>query len=211
MGIGMFVCKNVLDCLKGTVGVSSKPRGGTTVSMQVTLPAWKFTPTEVASRPVYQSLEEEVSAALGSSQACAKAAEAKHINKIAGTKPSVLLVDDTVMNNTLGKKMLLKQDCLVTQAFDGREALEIMKSETFTLVLMDMNMPVMDGKESVTLYRVWEKEHRRGYRQRIYAYTANCSPADQVEYVEAGCDGFVARPCNSSRFRDLISGEGSSY
>ena len=118
----------------------------------------------------------------------------------------VLLVDDTMMNITLGKMMLEKLHCSVTQAYDGLEALHLLKSEVYDLVLMDISMPEMSGTECVSQYRIWEMQQRTdGHRMHIYAHTSKCTADDQMLYNRCGFDGFIPRPCNPRRMHELIS------
>jgi len=222
MGIGMFVCKNVIQRLNGTVNIESIPGEGTSIIIKVVLPIWNLKEPQGASL-VHQEAAAPVASNATTVEplppnplAPARMSKASSATDLSGMDqavvqknnhvPTVLLVDDTVMNNTLGKKMLTKLGCSVTQAFDGLEALNKMKEQEFSLVLMDISMPVMDGKESVRQYRAWEQENRPGCRQKIYAYTGNCNPTDQTEYSRVGCDGCVPRPCKPARFRELAFG-----
>ena len=116
----------------------------------------------------------------------------------------VLLVDDTIMNNTLGKLMLEKLNCMVTQAYDGREALTLLKNSKYDLVLMEICMVEMSGIDSVAQYRAWEREHRPGYLMCIYAHTSSCTPEHQTLYDSCGFSGFIPRPCRPRNMLELI-------
>ena len=117
----------------------------------------------------------------------------------------VLLVDDTIINSNLGKMMLEKLNCSVTQAYDGLEALKLLKSGVYDLVLMDINMPEMSGMECVSQYRKWESQHvLDGPRMQIYAHTSKCTADDQMAYNSCGFDGFIPRPCNPRRMHELV-------
>jgi CheY-like chemotaxis protein len=80
----------------------------------------------------------------------------------------------------------------VSVAANGLEALEALERQSFDLVLMDIQMPVMDGVQAVRTIRQNEQATRK--RQPVFALTANVMQADQERYSAAGMDGFLAKP-----------------
>jgi signal transduction histidine kinase/CheY-like chemotaxis protein len=106
----------------------------------------------------------------------------------------VLLADDGVDNQRL-LSAYLKQAGLVAEiANNGQEALERALGGDFDLVLMDIQMPVMDGVEATRLLRA------AGYARPILALTANVMKSDVARYREAGCDDVLAKPVNREAF-----------
>ena len=112
---------------------------------------------------------------------------------------SVLLVEDNPVNQTVACKMLEKAGHEVTVAGNGQEALEIMDTRHFDLVLMDVQMPVMGGLEATQAIRA--REARKSWAMAgnwrpvpIVAMTAHAMAGDRQRCLEAGMDDYVAKP-----------------
>jgi CheY-like chemotaxis protein len=104
----------------------------------------------------------------------------------------VLLAEDHPVNRMVAVRLLEKAGVRVTVAENGREALERVKGERFDLVLMDVQMPEMDGLSSTRAIREWEREH--GGHIPIMAMTANALEGDQSACLEAGMDDYLSKP-----------------
>ncbi|KNC45912.1 sensor protein [Thecamonas trahens ATCC 50062] len=114
----------------------------------------------------------------------------------------VLFVEDNVINRKVGKRLLEKMGHTVTVACDGGEAHDMLlttETPTYDLVFMDISMPVMRGTEVTAKFRAWEKEALAADPSRpytpIYALTGNVTEEDRAACYEAGCDGFLTKPC----------------
>ncbi len=107
----------------------------------------------------------------------------------------ILLVEDSDDNRFLIQNYLSKTNYTVVEAVDGAEALKAIDSaaEPFDLVLMDMQMPVMDGYEATRRVRTWEAEHNRP-RSRIVALTAYALNEEIQKSIDAGCDDHLVKP-----------------
>ena len=104
----------------------------------------------------------------------------------------VLLVEDNVVNQTLAVRLLEKRGYTVTVTGNGREALGALAKEEFELVLMDVQMPEMDGFEATGAIR--ESEKKSGRHMPIVAMTANALKGDQERCLAAGMDAYVSKP-----------------
>lgn len=104
----------------------------------------------------------------------------------------VLLAEDNLINQRVAKGLLEKRGHRVVLAENGREAVQAVGRETFDLVLMDIQMPEMDGIEAVTQIRAAERE--TGRRHPVFALTANAMTSDQELCLAAGMDGFLSKP-----------------
>jgi two-component system, sensor histidine kinase and response regulator len=111
----------------------------------------------------------------------------------------VLLAEDSLFNQKLAVALLEKRGHSVTVAQHGREALAAIEQNAFDLVLMDVQMPEMDGLEATRAIREWEKD--RDHRLPIVAMTAHAMKGDRERCLEAGMDAYVAKPV---RAKDLF-------
>jgi PAS domain S-box-containing protein len=104
----------------------------------------------------------------------------------------VLLAEDNLVNQRVATVMLQRQGHRVTVAGNGREALETLERGSFDVVLMDVQMPEMDGLEATAAIRARERVSRS--RTPIIAMTANAMKGDREMCLEAGMDGYVSKP-----------------
>jgi two-component system, sensor histidine kinase and response regulator len=104
----------------------------------------------------------------------------------------ILLVEDNPVNQKVAQRLLEKAGHNVTVANNGREALDHIGREAFGLVLMDVQMPEMDGLTATVAIR--ENERASGGHVPIVALTANAMVGDRERCLEAGMDGYVTKP-----------------
>ncbi len=114
----------------------------------------------------------------------------------------LLLVEDNRVNQKLALRLLEKMGHRVTLAVNGREAFELLKPNTFDLVLMDIQMPVMGGVEATQKIR--DAERQSGGHIPIIAMTAHAMAGDAEKYLSAGMDGYVSKPVRTSLLRAEI-------
>lgn len=111
----------------------------------------------------------------------------------------VLVVEDDLALAQLAKFHLEQLHASVEHAENGQVALEKASQNVYDLVLMDMEMPVMTGFESVRELR------KRGYLGIIVATTALTQPVDQMRCIEAGCDQYIPKPFSRHHFNNLLA------
>ncbi|MBF0612241.1 MAG: response regulator [Magnetococcales bacterium] len=116
----------------------------------------------------------------------------------------ILLVDDSDDNALLIRAFLTKAGHQLTVVTDGLQGVEQVQSQSFDLVLMDVQMPVMDGYTATRTIRQWEKEHNRSPIP-ILALTAHAFPEDLQRSLEAGCNGHLSKPIGKTRLLTEIS------
>jgi CheY-like chemotaxis protein len=114
----------------------------------------------------------------------------------------VLLAEDNPVNQRLASKLLEKRGHSVTVTATGRGALERIREENFDVVLMDVQMPDMDGLEATALIREWEKT--RGCRTPIIALTAHSMKGDRERCLAAGMDNYVTKPFDVARLLEVV-------
>jgi len=107
----------------------------------------------------------------------------------------ILLAKDNLVNQRFVQRVLEKRGYGVVVAGDGKEALEALRKETFDFVLMDIQMPEVDGFEVSRVIR--ESEKSSGLHVPIIALTAHATKDDQDRCVAAGMDGYLSKPVHS--------------
>jgi hypothetical protein len=113
----------------------------------------------------------------------------------------ILVVEDNAVNRKVIESLLAKLDLRVELANDGQQAVEaVTQSDMPDVILMDIQMPVMDGLQATRLIRAWERQNGHGRRIPIVAMTANAFESDRLECLAAGMDEFLSKPY---RFEEL--------
>ena len=113
------------------------------------------------------------------------------------TRPLVLLVEDNQINQLVAKTILTKLGFDIQIANNGQEAVDILEKQEFAIVLMDYQMPVMDGLEATRVIRLREKETSRN-KAVIIAMTANAMKGDREDCLDGGMDDYIAKPIDST-------------
>lgn len=103
-----------------------------------------------------------------------------------------MLAEDNTVNQRLASRLLEKRGHRVTIANNGQEALNLLDRTSYDLVLMDVQMPLVDGLEATKLIR--DRERGTGGHQPIVALTAHAVKGDEERCREAGMDGYLAKP-----------------
>jgi signal transduction histidine kinase/CheY-like chemotaxis protein len=107
-------------------------------------------------------------------------------------KLKILLVEDNRVNQVVASRLLEKRGHEVEVAGNGKAALEALKTQTPDLVLMDVQMPEMDGLQTTSAIR--KSESKSGKHLPIIVMTANAMEGDKERFLEAGMDGYVSKP-----------------
>jgi signal transduction histidine kinase len=163
-GLGLAICKQLTDFMGGGIGVDSTVGEGSTFWFELPLPA-------VAARNAQDLPVETTPEVLPPSS---------------GVR--VLVVDDNLVNQKVATQMVRKLGHVVEVASDGVAALRAIDAGEFDLVLMDVQMPVMDGLEATSELR------RRGNAIPVVAMTASALEEDRQRCEAVGMDGYVVKP-----------------
>jgi len=153
------------------------------------------------TKPVYAAdLQTAIGRALGrkpSMTAQPPTAAARAFGLGEGDRPvRILIVEDNVVNQRVAAGLLTRRGHHVSLAQDGREALARLEHDTFDLVLMDLQMPVMGGIDATIELR--RRELGTGRRVRVVAMTAHAMSADRDRCLAAGMDDYVSKPIDPS-------------
>ncbi|MGD0908735.1 MAG: response regulator, partial [Candidatus Acidiferrales bacterium] len=114
----------------------------------------------------------------------------------------VLLAEDNPVNKKLASRLLEKRGHRISLAANGREAFDAVQNHGFDLVLMDIQMPEMDGFEATAAIRDWEKQN--GKRVPIIALTAHAMKGDKERCLAEGMDGYLSKPIDANELDALL-------
>ena len=195
-GLGLTICKRLVDAMQGTLNVESIVDQGSTVRVEIpfaVVPAQNLAGQREAGQSA-ASLE----AGQSGMPVCAKA---KKGGKEAGM--AILVVDDAPENLLVIKGYLKKTAHRIMAASNGEEAFTLFKSQPFDIVFMDMFMPVMDGYQATRAIRAWEKEQGCS-RTTVVALTAQALTDDHAKTQAAGCDLHLTKPLRKARLLDTL-------
>lgn len=181
-GLGLFLSKQLAEKMGGSITVKSTPGAGSSFTLRV--------PTGPLDGVAF------VHDATCWAQPAGAAAGAAVAPRLKGR---VLLAEDNADNQRLIALHLQRLGAELVVVGNGEEALARALAEPFDLVLMDMQMPVLDGIEATRRLRA------QGYRQPIVALTANAMQEDIRRCEEAGCDGFLSKPIDRARFSATVA------
>ncbi|HYT77353.1 MAG TPA: ATP-binding protein [Vicinamibacterales bacterium] len=196
-GLGLTISASLVRMMGGRIWVESIPDVGSSfhvvigfdVAEEVTETRHTPPPPEAIARP----------AAVSSSRETPR--------EPAGRPLHVLLVEDNVVNQRLASALLTRRGHRVSLAEDGRQALSAVERETFDLILMDLQMPVMDGIEATHAIR--ERERRTGGHVRIVAMTAHTMDGDRERCLASGMDGYLAKPIEATMLYAVVERDGT--
>ncbi len=127
----------------------------------------------------------------------------RHTVRELGRSLSILLAEDNPVNQKLAVTILHRRGYHVTVVNNGQEALDTLQAAHFDLVLMDMQMPVMDGLEACQHIRAMQAAGQLPALP-IIALTANAMSGDRERYLQAGMDGYISKPIDATRTLEEI-------
>jgi len=185
-GLGLAICQRLVQALGGEIGVHSTPGSGSSFWFQ--LPFAAATLAEVPASPVALSDR-------------APAPPPPGLQGLAPQSVEILLVEDDPINQEVALELLRGPGYRVAVAADGAQAVAMAQGQRYHLILMDLQMPVMDGFEATRRLRGTPAHARTP----IIAMTANVFVEDQERCLAAGMDDFIAKPVDPERLMATVS------
>jgi PAS domain S-box-containing protein len=187
-GLGLAICKQLVAIMNGTMWLESEPGRGSAFHFTLRLQRVHATTARLAA---------DTSAALAASRA--------GVAHLVGRSLRVLLAEDNAVNQRLAVALLEKHGHRTVAVATGREAVAAIRRQVFDVVLMDVQMPDMDGLEASRAIRCLEAagEIAAG-RVPIIAMTAHALGGDRERCLAAGMDGYVSKPVRATQLLEAI-------
>ena len=171
-GLGLSITKRLVERMQGRIGVESELGRGSLFWAEMALEE-SMAPNAAAARPV--------------------------VDDSPLPPAHVLLAEDNIVNQKIAERMLERLGMRVTVADNGRQALTLLRSESFDLVFMDVQMPEMDGLEAARALRA--DPAARNAKIPIVALTANALKGDDQVCFDAGMSDYLTKPISADRLR----------
>jgi CheY-like chemotaxis protein/nitrogen-specific signal transduction histidine kinase/HPt (histidine-containing phosphotransfer) domain-containing protein len=183
-GLGLAICKKLVELMDGTLNFSSSDGQGSSF--------WFIIQLAVPETTESKSGREPTAVPQSGSWQDGRNTEAARI----------LIVDDDKTNCMVLQEIFRKTDALVVTAENGSRAVEACRQQAFDLVLMDCQMPVMDGFEATV--RIKKQLRQAGRNMVIIALTADATLTAEKQCKQAGMDGYLVKPLDTSELQSML-------
>jgi signal transduction histidine kinase/ActR/RegA family two-component response regulator len=174
-GLGLAISKQLVELMGGEIGVESRVGEGSVFSFTL--------PLALTAQPATDPSHGRDRAPLSSLHA------------------RVLVAEDNAINSRVASRMLEKLGFRVDVAANGMEAVDMLEALPYDLILMDCQMPIMDGFEATQEIRRTQGERKR---IPIIAVTANSMEGDKERCLQAGMDDYIAKPIHAENLREVL-------
>ena len=188
-GLGLAICSHLVRMMGGSIRVESEVGCGSTFHFTA---RFATVVSSIQPAPPDPMGLRKMLEAVGESNGDSRPRQVLRI----------LLAEDNPVNQRVAARLLEKRGHQVALAANGREALDWLDRERFDLILMDVQMPELDGLETTVIIR--QREQREGGRIPIVALTAHAMQGDRERCIDAGMDNYVNKPIDAVRFLEVV-------
>ncbi|MEE4244145.1 MAG: ATP-binding protein, partial [Kangiellaceae bacterium] len=172
-GLGMSITSSLIELMRGKISVDSSPSKGTTFTLTI---------------PLEQA---EINGSKSNKKTSTKSV---HLSG-----KTILVAEDNKINILIIKTMLENSQATIHVANNGKEAIELSETCHPDLILMDIQMPVLDGRDACKVIR------KSGFDNPIIAFTANVLTQEVEQYLNEGFDGYLAKPIDIEHLNNLLA------
>lgn len=176
-GLGLSICKRLIDLMHGAMSVDSEPDKGTAVYFSI---------------PFKEAKKEE---------ATVEVLEGETVLPDLGLR--VLLAEDDRISQVVALRLMAKMGCEVVAVDNGKQAVEALRDAQFDIVVMDVQMPIMDGLEAVKAIRMGEAGDDKATTP-VIAMTAYATAADGEKFIAQGMNGHVTKPVDIQKLQTAL-------
>jgi CheY-like chemotaxis protein len=185
-GLGLAISKKIIEMMGGEIWMESNPGIGTKISFTLNC--------EEVKSPSLKAIAPQIK-------------EKKSVKNHHSAK--ILIAEDSEFNRILIREYLKNTHHQITEAENGKIAVEKIKQNEFDIILMDMQMPIMDGYTATKEIREWEKQTNHPHIP-IIAVTAYAMKQEEEKSFEVGCDQHLSKPISKKDLLDVLENIGQS-
>jgi len=184
-GLGLSICKRLVDLMGGTLGLESEENLGSVFWFTMPCRVGHIRPSEQDNQQQLLPIKDEMGPSV--KQAVS----------------SILLVEDNAIMSKLIAATLTKLGYTIEQASNGKEALNLLVNRRYAAILMDCQMPILDGYSTTKTIR--KNEEATGEHVAIIAMTASAMPGDREKCLAAGMDDYVSKPIQRELLQVILN------